>query len=51
MAKKKKVHTRDTPKYISSDEESDDDMDYSDLSKGLDRSKVDKTSELIDALN
>jgi hypothetical protein len=52
MAKKKKVHTRDTPKCTSSsDEESDDDVDYSDLFKGLDRSKVDKINELIDALN
>jgi hypothetical protein len=52
MAKEKKVHTRDTPKYTSSsDEESDDDVDYSDLFKGLDRSKVDKINELIDALN
>jgi hypothetical protein len=50
--KKKKVHTRDTPKYTSSsDEEADDDVDYSDLFKGLDRSKVDKINELIDALN
>jgi hypothetical protein len=31
MAKEKKVRTRDTPKYTSSDEESDDDVDYSDL--------------------
>jgi hypothetical protein len=51
MAKKKKVHTCDTPKYTSSDEEPYDDMDYSDLFKGLDRSKVDKINELIDALN
>jgi hypothetical protein len=52
MAKEKKVRTRDTPKYTSStDEESDDDVDYSDLFKGLDRSKVDKINELIDALN
>jgi hypothetical protein len=53
MAKAKKVRTRDTPKYnCSSDEESsDDEVDYSDLFKGLDRSKVDKTNELIDALN
>jgi hypothetical protein len=29
MAKENKVSTRDTPKYTSSDEESDDDMDYS----------------------
>ena len=39
MAKEKKVRTRDTPKYTSSsDEESNDDVDYSDLFKGLDRS-------------
>jgi hypothetical protein len=52
MAKEKKVHTRDTSKYTSSsDEESDDGVDYSDLFKGLDRTKVDKINELIDALN
>jgi hypothetical protein len=52
MAKEKKVRTRDTPKYTSfSDEDSDDDVDYSDLFKGLDRSKVDKINELIDAIN
>jgi hypothetical protein len=53
MAKEKKVHTRDTPKYISSSDEesSDDNVDYSDLFKGLDRSKVDKINELIDAFN
>jgi hypothetical protein len=53
MANKKKVRTRDTPKYTSSsDEESfDDEVDYSDLFKGLDRSKVDKIDELMDALN
>jgi hypothetical protein len=39
----------DTSKYISSDEESDD-VDYS-VFNGLDRSKVDKINELIDALN
>jgi hypothetical protein len=45
MAKEKKVRTRDTPKYTSSsDEESDDDIDYNDLFKGLD-----KVNELIDA--
>jgi len=50
MAKEKKV--RDTPKYTSSsDEESNDDIDYSDLFKGLYRFKVDKINELIDALN
>jgi hypothetical protein len=43
MAKEKKVRTRDTPKYTSSsDEESENDIDYSDLFKGFDRSKVDK---------
>jgi hypothetical protein len=53
MAKEKKVRIRDTPKYSSSsDEESfDDEIDCSDLFKGLDRSKVDKINELIDALN
>jgi hypothetical protein len=53
MAKEKKVFTRDTPKYTSSsDEESDDgDIDFSDLFKGLDRSKIAKINELIDALN
>jgi hypothetical protein len=48
MAKEKKVHIRDTPKYTSS---SDDEVDYTDLFKGLDRTKVDKINELIDALN
>jgi hypothetical protein len=43
MAKENKVHTRNTPKYTSSsDEDFDGDVDYSDLFKGLDRSKVDK---------
>jgi hypothetical protein len=52
MAKEEKVRTRDTPKYTSSsDEDSDDDVDYSNLFKGFDRSKVDKINELIDALN
>jgi hypothetical protein len=52
MAKEKKVQNRDTPKYTSSsDEESDDDVDYSDLFKGLDIPKVDKIDELINALN
>jgi hypothetical protein len=52
MAKENKVRIRDIPKYSSSDEESsDDEIDYSDLFKGLDRSKVDKINELIDALN
>jgi hypothetical protein len=53
MAKEKKVRIQDTPKYSSSSDEesSDDEIDYSDLFKGLDRSKVDKINELIDALN
>jgi hypothetical protein len=53
VAKEKEVHTQDTPKYTSSSDEesSDDEVDYSDLFKGLDRSKVDMINELIDALN
>jgi hypothetical protein len=39
MAKEKKVRIRDTPKYYSSSDEesSDDEVDYTDLFKGLDR--------------
>ena len=53
MAKEKKVRIRDTPKYTSSSDEesSDDEIDYTDLFKGLERAKVDKINELIDALN
>jgi hypothetical protein len=53
MAKKKKVHIQDTPKYSSSSNEEyfDDEVDYSNLFKGLDRAKVEKINELIDALN
>jgi hypothetical protein len=53
MAKEKKVCIRDTPKYSSSSDEesSDDEIDYTDLFKGLYRTKVDKINELIDALN
>jgi hypothetical protein len=53
MAKEKKVCIRDTPKYTSSSDEesSDDEVDYTDLFKGLDRAKVNKINELIDALN
>jgi hypothetical protein len=53
MAKEKKVRIWDTPKYTSSSDEeySDDEIDYTDLFKGLDRAKVDKINELIDALN
>jgi hypothetical protein len=47
------VSVRDSPKYsTSSDEDSSDDkVDYSSLFKGLDRAKVEKINELIDALN
>jgi hypothetical protein len=52
MAKEKKVYSRNTPKYTSSDDEScDDDVDYSILFKGLDRAKIAKIDEIIDALN
>jgi hypothetical protein len=53
MAKEKKVCIRDTPKYSSSSDEesSDDEVDYSELFKGLDRAKGEKINELIDALN
>ena len=53
MAKEKKVCIQDSPKYSSSSDEdsSDDEVDYTDLFKGLDRAKVDKINELIDALN
>jgi hypothetical protein len=53
MAKEKTVCIRDTPKYTSSSDEesSDDEVDYTDLFKGLDRTQVDKINELIDALN
>jgi hypothetical protein len=44
MAKDKKVSVRETPKYTTSsdDDSSDDEVDYTDLFKGLDRTKVDK---------
>jgi hypothetical protein len=53
MAKEKKVSVRDSPKYSTSSDEdsSDDEVDYTDLFKDLDRAKVDKINELIDALN
>jgi hypothetical protein len=53
MAKEKKVSVRETPKYTTSsdDDSSDDEVDYSSLFKGLDRTKVEKINELIDALN
>jgi hypothetical protein len=53
MAKEKKISARETPKYTTSsdDDTSDDEVDYTELFKGLDRAKVDKINELIDALN
>jgi hypothetical protein len=58
MAKEKKVCTRNTITYASSsddessdDESSDDKVDYASLFKGLDRTKIDKINELIDALH
>jgi predicted nucleic acid-binding Zn ribbon protein len=47
------VSVRDSPKYSTSSTEdsSDDEVDYSSLFKGLDRAKVQKINELIDALN
>jgi vacuolar-type H+-ATPase subunit H len=53
MAKEKKVSVRDNPKYTTSsdDDSSDDEVDYSSLFKGLDKAKVEKINELIDALN
>jgi hypothetical protein len=50
MEKEKKGRTHDTPKYSSSSDE-ECDVDYSNLFKGLYRSKIDKINELIDALN
>jgi hypothetical protein len=53
MAKEKKVNARETSKYTTSsdDDSSDDEVDYTSLFKGLDRTKVDKINELIGALN
>ena len=53
MAKEKKVSTRNAITYVSSsdDESSGDEVDYASLFKGLDRTKIDKINELIDALN
>jgi hypothetical protein len=53
MAKEKKVNARETLKYATSSDEysSDDKVDYTSLFKGLDRAKVEKINELIDALN
>src|SRR5687767_7470874 len=53
MAREKKVCSRNSTYASSSEDESsdDDEIDYSCLFKGLDRIKVDKINELIDALN
>jgi hypothetical protein len=53
MAKEKKIRIRYSSKYSSSSDEdsSDDEVDYTDLFKGLNRAKVDKINELIDGLN
>ena len=53
MAREKKVCTRNSTYASSSEDESsdEDEIDYSCLFKGLDRTKVDKINELIDALN
>jgi hypothetical protein len=53
MTKEKKISVRETPKYSTSSDEdsSDDEVDYTSLFKGLDRAKVEKINELIDALN
>jgi hypothetical protein len=53
MAKEKKVNARETTRYSTSSDEdsSDDEVDYTSLFKGLDRAKVEKINELIDALN
>jgi hypothetical protein len=51
MAKEKKVNTQKSTYASSDDESSDDGIDYASLFKGLDRTKIDKINELIDALN
>jgi hypothetical protein len=51
MAKEKKVNTQKSTYASSDDESSDDEIDYACLFKGLDRTKIDKINELIDALN
>jgi hypothetical protein len=53
MVKEKKVCNRNHATYDSSsdDESSDEEIDYSSLFKGLDRTRVDKINELIGALN
>jgi hypothetical protein len=53
MAKEKNVSAQKSPRYTTSsdDDSSDDEVDYTSLFKGLDRTKVDKINELIDALD
>jgi hypothetical protein len=53
MAKERKVFSRNTPKYTFSsyEESSGNEDDYSMMFKGLDRTKIDKISELVNALN
>jgi hypothetical protein len=53
MAKEKKVCNGNNATYDSSsdDESSDEEIDYSSLFKGLDRTKIENINELIDALN
>jgi hypothetical protein len=53
MAKEKKVNAQETHMYsTSSDEDSSaDEVDYTSLFKGLDRVKIEKINELIDAMN
>ena len=53
MAREKKVCSQNSTYASSSEDESsdEDEIDYSCLFKGLDRTKVDKINELIDALN
>ena len=53
MAKEKKVSAQNSPRYTTSsdDDSSDDEVDHTSLFEGLDRTKVDKINELIDALN
>jgi hypothetical protein len=49
---RRRRYSLETLNYTSCNEDfNDDDIDYSDLFKGLDRSKVTKINELIDALN
>jgi hypothetical protein len=53
MSKEKKVNAQETHMYSTSSDEdsSDDEVDYTSLFKGLDRGKIEKINELIDAMN